>query len=286
MDLSVVIAAKDAEATLGQQLDALLAQPHPERWEVIVVDNGSSDGTASLVRERAVSEPSLRLVDAAGRRGAAHARNIGAEHASSDLLAFCDSDDVVGPTWVMSMFEGLRRHAFVMGPLDVDTLNERWVTDARGRWLARDEVTTFDGIFPFASSCNMGVRRTAFLEVGGFDERFTQGQDVELSLRLWLAGVELAFVPEAVVAYRYRGDLRHLWQQARRYGSVHPLIYRRMQELGVPCPPRRISWRTWAWLIRRSPSLFSPQVRGRWLWVAGTKLGQLESSIRQRALYV
>lgn len=286
MDLSVVLPARDAEPTLGQQLDSLLAQPHPERWEIIVVDNGSRDGTAALVRRRAQAQPCLRLLAAAARGGAAHARNVGAEQAASDRLAFCDADDVVGPRWVMSMTEGLRDHEFVMGPLDLDQLNSSRITAARGRWLAREEPTTFDGIFPFASSCNLGVRRQVLLDAGGFDERFPPGEDIELSLRLWRAGVELAFLPGAVVAYRYREDARGLWRQARRYGRVHPLIYRRMRELDVPCPTRRISWRTWFWLVRSAPALASPRTRNRWLWVAATKLGQVEGSIRQRALYV
>src|SRR5690606_31786877 len=81
-ELSVVIAAFDARATLGEQLDALAARDVDFAVEVLVCDNGSRDGTPDLVRRRQEREPWLRLVDASARRGPSAARNIGAGQAA------------------------------------------------------------------------------------------------------------------------------------------------------------------------------------------------------------
>src|SRR5690242_355556 len=99
-ELSVVIAAFDAQHTLGEQLDALAGQDVGFAFEVLVCDNGSRDATPALVRRRQEHEPWLRLVDASARRGPSAARNIGAGHARGRFLAFCDADDVVGQGWL------------------------------------------------------------------------------------------------------------------------------------------------------------------------------------------
>src|SRR4051812_37521166 len=112
VDLSVVIAARDAESTLGEQLRALEAQEWDGTWEVLVVDNGSTDGTVDVVRRAATGWPALRLVPATNGVGPAYARNVGARAAAGRSLAFCDADDVVAPGWVVAVGAALRREEF------------------------------------------------------------------------------------------------------------------------------------------------------------------------------
>src|SRR6476469_9739853 len=100
VDLTVVIAARDAQATLGEQLDALSAQEWDGAWEVLVVDNGSSDATCPMVEAAAATWPALRLLVATDGVGPAFARNTGARAAAGRGLVFCDADDVVAPGWV------------------------------------------------------------------------------------------------------------------------------------------------------------------------------------------
>src|SRR5689334_1914994 len=76
--LSVVIPCLNAAATLGVQLEALIGQSWPGGWEVIVADNGSTDGSREIVESYRGRLPDLKLVDASDRRGQAHARNLGA----------------------------------------------------------------------------------------------------------------------------------------------------------------------------------------------------------------
>jgi glycosyltransferase involved in cell wall biosynthesis len=280
--LSVIIPAKDARTTLSDQLDAVLASEG--NFEVLVCDNGSRDGTQLLVTARSEADPRLRLIMAADAPGAGHARNIGAARAHSDKLAFCDADDVVGAGWVPAIAAALEVHEFVTGPLELDRLNSAAVITSRGRWLEGSEAKTFDGLFPFASGCNMGLRRQTFNAVGGFDENFIYGQDVELSLRLWAAGVRMGFDANALVHYRYRTDLEGMWTQGRNHGATRPHIYRRMADVAPTLPRVYINWRSWLWLARHVGDLRRPVDRGRWLWLAGSKAGHLRGSLSARTV--
>lgn len=283
MELSVVIAANNEADVLPDQLDALLAQGWDGEWEVLVADNGSTDKTTDVVARYHERDHRIRLVDASGRPGASYARNCGISAAAGKSLAFCDADDVVGPGWVAAMAEGLRRESSVAGKIRVDALNPEWLRTAYYT-NTPDELEEFMGIFPFSATCNLGVRRSALTEVGGFDEEFLTGEDVEFCLRLWDAGYEMAYAPDAEVQYRYRASLGALWRRSRQYGAVVPAIAARLRELGHESPRATAGVRQWLWLVRKLPMLRTRTGRARWLVVAGTKFGRLEGSVRARRL--
>src|SRR5262249_59116491 len=114
--LSIIIPCFNAEQTIVVQLQALADQQWSHPWEVIVVDNGSTDRTADIVKAWRPSLPSLRLIQAAKeRQGPAYARNVGVAAARSDALAFIDADDVVAPGSLAAMGEALELHDFVAG---------------------------------------------------------------------------------------------------------------------------------------------------------------------------
>jgi glycosyltransferase involved in cell wall biosynthesis len=93
--LSVIIPARDAAETIGAQLTALASQVCSIPWEVIVVDNNSSDNTAELARSHASAFTRFKVVVADNGTGAAYARNAGVAATSTRWLAFCDADDIV-----------------------------------------------------------------------------------------------------------------------------------------------------------------------------------------------
>jgi glycosyltransferase involved in cell wall biosynthesis len=272
--LSVVIPARDAAATIDAQLEALLADPWDQPWELVVVDNGSTDATRTIVRRYAARDPRVRLVEAPDARGVSHARNVGIAAARADAVAMCDADDVVGRGWVGTMGTALRDHEFVAGPLDVDELNPPWVAEVRGRAIERG-AGDFHGVFPFAHSCNVGLRAELVARVGGFDEELHTGEDIELSFRMWQAGVPLTYVPEAVVHYRYRTSMRALWEQSVAHARVGPLLERRVRATGAVVDTSG-EWRRWVWLLRHAPILRSKAGRAHWVSVAGGRVGRLE----------
>jgi glycosyltransferase involved in cell wall biosynthesis len=261
MQLTVVIPVRDARAVIGQQLDALGAQVGLEDFEVLVVDNGSTDGTQDLVRAYAGRDPRVRLLEARDRAGASCARNAGLRAARSAAVAFCDADDVVSRGWAAAMARALERHAFVGGPLEWDLLNPAWAARARGRvqesgWFVLEPGPPWP--YPFAA--NTGVRRSVALEVGGYDEDLPWGgEDNDFAYRLRAVGVEPVWVPDAVVHYRARTDLLGLYRQGRGYGGGFVALARRWPE-GWPQEPAAPSVRQ---RLRFAPRLVRSALRGR-----------------------
>ena len=288
-ELSIVVPCRDAAATLPAQLDALLAQqPQPDApsFEIVVVDNGSVDGTASLVESYAARDPRVRLVAATDGRGANVARNHGMRAAQSDRVAFCDADDIVGPRWVAAMATALREHGCVTGPLDVHQLNPAWLVRTRGE-LPSDGPRMHNGVVPVVPGGNMAWRRSVWAQVGGFREELdTAGEDVELSLRLLQGGVGVGFASDAVVAYRYRSEPGVLFRQGRAYGRAKPWLCELMRREHLPTPSRFAGWKSWLLVVAWLPRLVSRKGRAAWCWVAGSRLGQLEGCVRTRAVWL
>lgn len=236
---SVVVPALDAAGTLEAQLRALARQQADVSWELLICDNGSTDGTAELARRWQGAIPGLRVVDASRRRGAAAARNAGAAVARGSLLLFCDADDEVGDGWLSSMVEALGSSEAVAGARRYDRLNaERFGPDD---WTAPLFRLPFGPPLPAASSNNLGVRRAVFDEVGGFDESLRTGEDVDLCWRLQLAGHRLTGEPRAVVDVRRRSGVVGVFRQSYGYGLGDAVLARKHagqvavpQAAGVP----------------------------------------------------
>jgi glycosyltransferase involved in cell wall biosynthesis len=282
LDLTVVIPARNAAATIREQLDALTGQEWSGRWEVVVVDNRSIDATAEIVQEYARADPRIRMVAASDRDGIGYTRNVGIDAARGRSIVMADSDDVVAPGWLAAIGDALKHHQFVTGPLDVRALNPDHVVETRGFAIERGPGRFLDAV-PFAHSCNMGFHRDLVPLVGRFDESLVNGSDVEFSYRLWRADIELVFVPEAVVRYRYRTDTRDLYRQARNYARVRPVLARRFRDDGVAVTSP-IPWRNWLWLVRRVGLVRKQAGRARWMWVLGSCVGSFEGSVRSASL--
>jgi glycosyltransferase involved in cell wall biosynthesis len=283
--LSVIIPARDAAETIGAQLTALASQVCSIPWEVIVVDNNSSDNTAELARSHASAFTRFKVVVADNGTGAAYARNAGVAATSTRWLAFCDADDIVKHNWLTNLVEALENHSFVSGPIELDRLNPPWLAESRGRSFSNTR-TTFEGVFPFASSCNMAMTRHLFNQVGGFDESLRIGEDIDISLKVWQQGIDLHFEPGAGVHYRLRDQLGPLFRQSLEYGAVHPVILEQLRRSGHDVPSRTKGVRTWGWLVRNLPLLRSQAGRARWLWVAGRQVGRLRGGPPVRRLYI
>jgi glycosyltransferase involved in cell wall biosynthesis len=283
VELSVVMPAFNAAFTIDEQLRALINQSWDGKWEILVADNGSTDDTAARVMAFATIDRRIRLLDASGRRGAAYARNLAVTNAKGRLIAFCDADDVVGDQWVAAMGDALRVHSFVTGPQEHERLNEPWLHGVYGTRPAR-ELQMFRGVFPFGPTANLGIRRDTFHSIGGFDTGIAVYEDLELCQRAWFAGVELKFVPNISVHYRYRHRVPDLFRQALAYGRAAPDITRRLAERGDAIPSRWRGVRNWLWLFRELPSTRSKAGRARWAVVAGGAVGRLAGSARARYL--
>jgi glycosyltransferase involved in cell wall biosynthesis len=227
-DATVVIPARNVVGYLGQQLDALAAQDYDGTWEVVVADNGSTDGTADLVLRRAAGFPvPLRVADASGGRGINVARNAGAAAATSARLLFCDADDLVVNGWVRAMVTALDEYAIAGGPLDLTRLNSAWSLRARPIG-APNRINGF--VFPIGA--NLACRTEVWTSIGGFDEQFNVGgwDEAEFCYRAQVHGYRAGEAPDAVVQYRLRDDRRSLVRQLWGVGRGEQVFRERYPE--------------------------------------------------------
>ncbi|MGB8907590.1 MAG: glycosyltransferase [Candidatus Cybelea sp.] len=188
MDFSVVIATKDRARYLERALATLQMQRDAPPFEVIVVDNGSSDATGSVAERFALGATPVRYL-AAPEPNRGKARNRGVEIASGRYLLFCDDDVALPERWIAAhaaAHDGCER--VVNGPiLNVPSYEDRPVPKAANYSRA------------FLCTCNASLSRAAFAKVGGFDESFELygWEDTELGVRLRIAGLRWKFAWDA-----------------------------------------------------------------------------------------
>ncbi len=231
--LSVVIPTFNRRSVLERSLSALLDQDLPaEDFEIIVVDDGSTDDTSELLRGwkahcafRSLQSP---------HRGASSARNLGIQAASGDLILFLD-DDLIGAK------DLLRQHCASHSLSEVRIVNGRIRTAPNSaktvvRHLtgladpvylsiepvmdAHDPKSIPPGITVIPSIANSSMPRDLLLRSGGFDEKILAAEDLELKLRLWKMGASFRYQPAAVAYELYdKSSWQYLWTQARALGA-------------------------------------------------------------------
>lgn len=286
-DITVVIPVYNLGALLREQLNALAAQQAVGvPWEVVLADNGCTDGSLLAVQDF-VDRLDLRLVDAKTRRGPAHARNVGASEARGEWLAFCDGDDVVSPGWLARLWDARGAGDLVTGPCDVTLLNRPALLTARGG--AGYGQSLLQGpceFLPFAPSCNLFLRRATFDSLGGWDETLPYCEDVDFSWRAQLRGATLEFAERAVVHYRYRGSPRELYTQIRRYKASEAVLYLRYRASGASRSGLQEAVRRLWWILSRSPYVaLGLERRMSWWAAAGAIVGHVQGSLAHRVLY-
>jgi GT2 family glycosyltransferase len=290
--LSVIIACRNGAATLAETLEGLAAQAWDRRWEVVLADNGSTDGSVALFEGFARAHPRLacRVVDASARRGKSFALNTAIAAALAPAVAVCDADDVPGAGWLAAMGAALERHPIVACRIDFDRLNRGWIRKARGE-LQREglERLAFLPALVHAGGGTMGLQRRLLEEIGGFDEGFGYLEDTEFSLRAQLAGHEIAFVPEAVMHVRAREDLGPIFRQSYSWGRYEMKLVSRYRDQGVDFAGGWPSYLgTWRRLLRhhlRQGLRPRPEAMPNAAWLragAGRLSGQLAGMLRYR----
>jgi glycosyltransferase involved in cell wall biosynthesis len=281
--ISVIIPVRNGRGTLGEQLEALHRQSYRGAWEIVIADNGSTDGTPEAAQQLAPPGIPLRVIDASAHAGSSYARNCGAAEARGDFLVFCDADDVVAPSWLEAMAAAAARYDAVTGPQDASTIN---APDVQGWRPPRATTLPSSGFLPYAPSCNLGVWADVYKRTGGFNEEYPQAHDVDWSWRAQLASFTLGFAPDAVVHYRYRSTIKGVARQAYVSGLDAARLYHDYRDKGMARPPLTGSLRVWLWLVGRLPYLASRPRRGIWVRRGGEAWGRICGSVRFRVLFI
>lgn len=281
-ELSVVLPCHNSAATIREQLEALERQEWPGGWELIVVDNKSTDESMNIVRAFSERIPRLRLVQANERLGQPYAMNVGIGMASGGSVAFVDADDVVGDGWLLALGAALETAEFVASRHSARTLNPDWLMRIRGdRQTEALQTIWYPPYLPHAGGCGLAARRTLLQQAGGFDETLPYLHDTDLCFRLQRNGASLTFAKDAVVHIRHHEHAGAMFRQARHWARFNQLLYRRYRESGQG--PKR-AWRPymwrWYWLLRSARLARTGPGRRKLAWHAGWQIGLLQGSLR------
>ncbi len=284
--VSVILAARDAAATIDRQLAALAAQHYQAPWEVVVVDNGSRDATRAVVSRWANRLPDLRVVDASERTGASYARNAGVAASTGDFLVFCDADDEVDAGWLAAMARTAVGCDLVAGYVDVRSLNEPIVSIWNPGEYSSDQLPRMLGFLPFGVGASLGAWRSVLEEIGGWDEAYRTCTDVSLCWRAQLRSFKLCLARDAVVRYRLRDSMTGVVRQAFGAGRGEAQLFREFRRHGVRRSGTREVARFWAGMIRRLPKAVASRARrGSWVRLVAFRLGRLSGSARYRVWF-
>lgn len=206
--VSVVVCALNEAPTLQRTVEQLKSTL-PADSEIVVVDDGSTDGGADFLK---TEDTSIRLLQTQ-RLGAARARNWGATHAQGDIIIFADAHIDTPPGWWKPLVTALEDPKIgavnpvvsVMGKPTSRGFGYRF-KDAKLsiEWLGQQEKNPYP--VPLLTACCLAMRRDTFDATGGFDSGLRRwgSEDSELSLRLWLLGYELQLVPQTEIAHLFR----------------------------------------------------------------------------------
>lgn len=230
--ISIIVPVFNARRTLKGCLAALarLEGDSAER-EILLIDNGSTDGSLEQCQAFAAGRPGVR-VETCAQAGPAAARNRGAELAAGDLLLFTDSDCYPHPQWLLRLVRRFR--------LAETAAEGRWAA-AGGRIVAwgRGRAPIFayyerrrilnqrkffaepqPGFRPFFATANFAVRRSVYRRLGGFDPALLMCEDADFCWRLQEAGGVLAYADDAVVLHHFSSRTGALWSTTVKYGAA------------------------------------------------------------------
>jgi glycosyltransferase involved in cell wall biosynthesis len=244
--VTVLVPVKDRRERMLRCLDAILAQDHPD-FDVLVLDNGSTDGTPEAVLERAAGSPvPVRVERVDGRVG--RVRNQGARMAEGEVLAFTDSDCIPTPGWLSAGVRPFQsaRVGVVTGPTHPED------PPPYEPWYATQEI--YDQTWRF-ETCNAFFRRDALMGSEGFDESVSMWEDTAAGWAVLRDGWRAEFAPDALVHHdvTYPGWGWHV-RYVMRYGEGAGIV-RRYPEMAD-----RLLWRRW--FLRPRNAKFAAFVAG------------------------
>jgi glycosyltransferase involved in cell wall biosynthesis len=222
--VSVVVPARNAEQTLRECLDSLMRVDYdPGRREVLVIENGSTDRTAEIIRDY----PVRALLES--QRGPSAARNRGVGAARGEIVAFTDADCVVTKRWLRALVAGFEGPDVwgVAGEIVAyppRTAAERYLARRKARWQA----PALQARRPFAVTSNVAFRRATFERLGLFDTRLIKAQDKDFGWRFHAEPeMKLVYSPGALVLHRHRTTAWKLFTQHAGWGYGAALLHRK-----------------------------------------------------------
>jgi glycosyltransferase involved in cell wall biosynthesis len=219
--VSVVVATYNGARTLEACLQSLVELDYPD-FEVIIVDDGSTDRTPQMVREY----PSARYIPCQ-HRGLSVARNVGIGAATGEVVAFTDSDCIADKDWLSYLVQTLESgdYAAVGGPNVSPPAHDRVQACVAAAPGSPSHVLLTDTVAEHIPGCNMAFYKWALETIDGFDPLFRKaGDDVDVCWRLQQGGFRIGFSPSAIVWHHRRFTIGAYYRQQMGYGEAEALL--------------------------------------------------------------
>ncbi len=280
--VSVIVCTRNRCSALAQLLESLtlLASPADRGWELVVVDNGSTDATPVLLDSFAERLPITRAFE--GRKGLSRARNAGLHAARGDFLAFTDDDCIPSPDWLTAIvreFDADTGLSGLGGRVELHDPRDFPITIRTS--LEREPLTEVFQLPALMVGCNMAFRRSAVEAVGEFDVTLGAGtpvgsaEDTDYLYRALQLGLRIEYVPTVLVAHNHgRRNIEEVAQLKRSYargrGALLTKYLMRADRAMAYCAYYDLRWNGRE-LLRALRSLRSPRpvvMRG-WHMLAG-----------------
>ena len=231
LSVTAIIAVRNGSPTIGACLDAIAAQSHPVA-SMLVIDDGSTDGTAALVRGR--RDPKIELIELAENVGPGAARNLALPRLTTDCFWIVDADCVPRPDCLAILSAALAADpaiGIVGGPNPQNTSTVTYAAaafDFSNRYLVDPAAPPTD--VPYVVGANMLVRRAVTDQIGTYDPALRIAEDFDLCVRARQAGWRVVFEPRAISEHRHpRTSVRNYLQyqyKIGRYGCRFRLKHR------------------------------------------------------------
>ena len=235
MFFSIIVPSYNRKHELQSLLESLEKQELPvEQYEVIVVDDGSTDSTAEWMGKFQATSPLHLRFFQQGHGGPGAARNHGAANAAGQVFVFTDSDCIAPPSWLTEIKRVFNSDPTVQafgGPDDASSdfppllkaINysmTAFLTTGGMRGGKKKRLARY-----YPRSFNMGLRRELYQKIGGFGA-LRHGQDIEFSRRIIKSGAKIVYIPNAPVFHKRRASLAAFFKQVFNWGVARINLYR------------------------------------------------------------
>jgi mycofactocin system glycosyltransferase len=231
--VSVVVPVRNRPQDIVRCVESLRALDYPpDRLEIVVVDDGSTDATPEIVGRLA----GVRAILMSAWSGPAACRNAGAAAAGGAIVAYTDSDCEVSPGWLRDLAPYFADPdlGVVGGRVDsfgLDTPIERYESVVSSLYMGEQERECKpNSAAPFLPTANLLIRRALWQQLGGFDPAFPIGEDVDLVWRAHAAGKRVLYVPRGAVRHKYRCRLGQFARRKAFYGGSETFLLRKHPE--------------------------------------------------------
>lgn len=220
--VSVVVCSYNGGKTLRGCLESLMSLDYPD-YEVIVINDGSTDDTAAIAAEF----PQV-IYHHQKNQGLSVARNVGASLATGEIVAYTDDDCVADEHWLRYLVGAMQdQKVEAIGGPNITPISDGWIAKCVAASPGNPSHVMLDDTHAeHVPGCNMAFRRSTLLGIGGFDPQFrVAGDDVDICWRLLDANLPIGYAPGAMVWHHRRSSIKAYFKQQKGYGRSESLVH-------------------------------------------------------------